>query len=277
MVAADLGSIRAAAEALNLTVSAVSHRIQVLETEIGNKVFDRSGQKLALTAVGARYRQELQPALATLQGATRRVRSVPNRRRLQIASVPLFYSHWLLPRLRAFMAAEPDIPLDLLQLNSRKAANADIVIRPLYRTEPASSGIRLFEWEITPICHPSLVERDELHRPEDLGRSTLIDLSTSLRAWGQWLASAGQPNVLNARRLVVDSFPLVLDAACRGLGVAISATAFVRHFGNDELVRPFEHSVLLPGGMYLNAATGNESAMAQTFRAWICAEAGVVP
>ena len=52
--AARLGSFRAAAEALGLTPSAVSHQVKVLERALGVALFQRQGRAVVLSEAGAR-------------------------------------------------------------------------------------------------------------------------------------------------------------------------------------------------------------------------------
>jgi DNA-binding transcriptional LysR family regulator len=56
----ETGSVKLAAESLNRTQPAVSQALKALETQTGTELFDRSGYRLELTAVGRRvYLQSL--------------------------------------------------------------------------------------------------------------------------------------------------------------------------------------------------------------------------
>src|SRR5687767_8102102 len=62
---ARLRSVTQAAEALNVTPSAISHRIRQLETQLGFKVFARGD--FSLSTDGAAYLVRVREALAALQ------------------------------------------------------------------------------------------------------------------------------------------------------------------------------------------------------------------
>jgi DNA-binding transcriptional LysR family regulator len=66
---AEADSFSAAARRLGLTAAAVSRNVGVLEQNLGLRLFHRSTRKLTLTERGARFLEEIEGSLATLQGA----------------------------------------------------------------------------------------------------------------------------------------------------------------------------------------------------------------
>ena len=60
--AARAVSFHAAADELNLTPSAVSHQIRLLEEILGVKLFERVGRGVTLTAEGAEYARSIRPS-----------------------------------------------------------------------------------------------------------------------------------------------------------------------------------------------------------------------
>ena len=73
---AELANLRAAAEVLHLTHSAVSQQIRTLEEQLGFALFDRRGRRIVLNPAGEALLRSVQSALATLddgvQAATAR-------------------------------------------------------------------------------------------------------------------------------------------------------------------------------------------------------------
>jgi len=272
LAAAEAGSMRAAAHAMHLTVSAVSHRIQVLESELGVKLFDRAGQTLRLTAIGQRYRQDLLPCLNTMEQATSRLQSALADRRVRVATVPLLHSNWVTPRLNGFLDRFPDAQVELLSLESKAAEQADIIIRLVYDRRGRAGEMKLFGWRCTPICHPELVERHDLREPGDLFRVMLIDLETPLNLWETWFASVGLAYASHQNRLVVDSQPLMYDAVMQKLGVSIATTFFGFNYLRHGLVWPFDITCDFPGGMYLNLPREGEPPIVREFREWLVSE-----
>jgi DNA-binding transcriptional LysR family regulator len=66
---AGTGSFTRAAKQLSLTQSAVSHAIKALETELGCRLLDRVGKKIALTPAGEHLLGHAQTILQTMQTA----------------------------------------------------------------------------------------------------------------------------------------------------------------------------------------------------------------
>ena len=122
-----------------------------------------------------------------------------------------------------------------------------------------------------PVCSPALLERLPLHDVVDLRLHTLIHTSTLPRAWPDWLAAAGAPDLAPVASLTLDHFYLTLQAALDGLGVAMGPTALVADdLATGRLVAPFP-SVTLPTRGYHaylpDARAGDRSAIA--FCRWL--------
>lgn len=66
---ADHGTVRAAAEALHLTPSAVSQQLTVLEHEAGQALLSRQGRRVRLTAAGELLAEHAKAVLAELERA----------------------------------------------------------------------------------------------------------------------------------------------------------------------------------------------------------------
>ena len=66
---ARIGSFTLAAQELHLTQSAVSHAIKTLENELGLRLFERRGRRIALTPAGRQLLVRAQRILAEMQDA----------------------------------------------------------------------------------------------------------------------------------------------------------------------------------------------------------------
>ena len=98
---ARLANMRAAAEELHLTHSAVSQQIQLLEEQLGFAVFDRRGRRIALNAAGAALLQSVAPALDQLDDGMRAAAAAATgaAHRIRVTLLPSFAQRWLLPRI----------------------------------------------------------------------------------------------------------------------------------------------------------------------------------
>lgn len=90
-------SVKSAADELCLTSSAVSQQIKALEGFLDTKLFERSGNRIALTLTGETYAGKLSHLLDAFLEDTDAVREAP--RILRVLSTPGFAARWLVPRL----------------------------------------------------------------------------------------------------------------------------------------------------------------------------------
>jgi LysR family glycine cleavage system transcriptional activator len=79
--AARATSFQAAASELNLTPSAVSHQIRLLEEVLGVRLFDRVGRGVTLTPDGAEFARSVRPSIRRLRLATSEIKAPLPRRR----------------------------------------------------------------------------------------------------------------------------------------------------------------------------------------------------
>jgi DNA-binding transcriptional LysR family regulator len=97
---AELQNLRAAAEALHLTHSAVSQQIRGLEEQLGFQLFDRRGRRIVLNPAGQALLRSAQGALALLDdGVQAAAAASAAAQQLRVTVVPSFANRWLLPRI----------------------------------------------------------------------------------------------------------------------------------------------------------------------------------
>ncbi len=107
-VAAQL-SFRKAAEELFLTQPAVTFQIKALEEDLGVQLFDRSGQRIALTPAGAQLLDAARSSHALLDDAAQQLASLDGQLAGELVlGVSTTISQYLLPRLlRGFLTLHP--------------------------------------------------------------------------------------------------------------------------------------------------------------------------
>jgi len=224
-LAARSGSFKAAAGALHITASAVSHRIAGLERTLGAKLFERGPRGVVLSPVGTALAATTGHAFGDLARALARQSS--DSRRLRVSAVPIFASHWLLPRLGRFLADHPEIELQVEaspRMADMEAGLVDVALRYGEGQWPGVSAERIMELETVPVAAPALVRRLKLGAPADLGRALLIRVSPFGASWTDWATAAGFDAQRFERRkgMQVDGMGAALRAAVHGLGVALA-------------------------------------------------------
>ena len=245
---ADSGSFTQAAQKLCLTQSAVSRKIQQLEEHFVVALFVRNSRNVRLTAEGEQVLATARTILEQLRGLEDRLS--PQTRPFRIRMHVSLAVRWLLPKLSDFYLRYPDISLSIETVATEivePASDSDAYI--LYLPEPSSDPacLALFDEALVPVCAPGL---GVLASMDDLVRFALLHRSADKQAWIAWLAAnQGQP--LEAyRHIPFNLDELALDAAARGLGVAVTdMTLAEESIQRGLLVIPFGQP-LKTGGNY---------------------------
>lgn len=255
----ESGSVRAAAEALNMDPSAVSRAIAMLERECGARLLERRGRGVTPTDAGAllsaylrRQHDQQRRLLAHLQSL----------RKMEVGHVSVIagegFVDWLMRNsLRGFMVAYPGITIELVvggtdeivQHIVDERAQIGLVFQP-----PREDRLRSHHSHPTPIqaivldSHPlakidrALLLRDLLPYPGAMLRRSYgvrqlveaVELSEGVR-----LAST----------LTTTSFHAVSQFVAAGLGYTLSTRALlpVRDSGPAVIALPMKNPLLSQG------------------------------
>ncbi len=152
--------------------------------------------------------------------------------RLRVSAVPIFATHWLLPRLGQFLAAHPRIELKVdatPRLADMEAGLVDVALRYGDGTWAGLSAERIMKLSHTAVAAPALIRRLKIRSASDIARAPLIRVSPFGASWDDWAAGAGIARELVAGKngLQVDGMGPALRAAAHGLGVALAFTPLV--------------------------------------------------
>ena len=116
-------SVKLAAEELCVTPGAVSQMLKTLESHLGVRLFERVARGIYLTDAGRDYLPSIRNAFRQIAEASRRVAG--NRQwRADNSVTPFFASAWLVPRMKSFQDAYPDIDLQLVTSSALVASRA---------------------------------------------------------------------------------------------------------------------------------------------------------
>ncbi len=250
---ARLRSVTQAADALNVTPSAVSHRMRQLETLVGVKLFIRG--EFTLSAEGAAYLARVREALAALQQLPGRDSAGPTR--LRVAVTPTFSRQLLLPRLALFRHAYPEIELTLqVALPGTHMSTDQADVEVLFGTGPfpERESMHLLADEVSPVCSPDYLHEagpfDGFDTEEALARARLI--RTPLEPWRTWFRACGIDRAEPASGAQFNDLGLVLDAAVAGFGVALMRLQLGSGWlESGRLLRLSTRSVRSPHSYYL--------------------------
>ena len=256
---ARLRSVTLAAEELFVTPSAVSHRVRQLEQILGTKLFGRAD--FSLTTEGSEYLAHVREGLATLQKFPNSGGSgaVNGKRKLRVAVTPTFARSILIPRLKQFTDAYPEIDLTLqvsIPLLDVVAEDADLMIRFGAGRYADVEHMCLVKDEVTPLASPAFVrEHGPFETAEDLKGETL--LRSPLEPWRTWFAAhhLDWPEPVEGSQF--NDVGLMCDAAAAGMGIALVRLKLGAPWLDDgSLIRLFPDTVPSPHAHYLCWRTG---------------------
>ncbi|WEF31845.1 LysR family transcriptional regulator [Pseudoduganella chitinolytica] len=175
------GSLVRAAELLNLTQSALSHQVKLLEDRYGGPLFERKSVPIGFTAIGARLLRLADMLLPEIEQAERDVARLMqgDQGQLRVALECHTCFDWLMPVMDEFRARWPEVEIDLVSGFHSEPAEllrtgaADLVIGSDYSNEYAT--FPLFRFEILTVMAQKhrLASQRRLHAADFEGE-TLI-------------------------------------------------------------------------------------------------------
>jgi DNA-binding transcriptional LysR family regulator len=120
LAVADLGSFKAASAAIHLSQSALSRRIDKLETALGVRIFERTTRKVELTTVGRSFVPKARSVLNELDSALLGISDVAERisGEVTIACVPSAVAYFLPDVMRTYHRKYPGIRIRVIDESS---------------------------------------------------------------------------------------------------------------------------------------------------------------
>jgi len=229
-----LSSFKHAAAELNVSPSAVSHQIKRLEDELNCKLMHRDRNGIELTPAGERYAAATSRAFQRIAAATEELLSDAGEC-LTLQSYSTFAIRWLLPRLAAYENETGQKPIRLVTSQKDADFSSDPVDACIMIGHPTNSKVsytRLFTSRVFPVASPDyLAAHGTLDGPNDLRGHSLLQVYPSADDWPVWLSAHGVNGLSTAGEGRFDSYDLALNAAARGMGVALA----IEPFANEDL------------------------------------------
>ena len=279
---ARTGNLTQAAEALQITQSAISYHIQILEADVGVKLFERTSRGVHLTEKGLKLVPYVREGLRAIEAGLAAIKATHAATVVRVAVLPMFASRWLAPRLGDFWEKHPKIELSFSHDNntysgaSNPGDMADVAVQWGTGDWQSVDSLRLLEAPLIAACSPELLKRIPLRSVNDLERHVLLHVDNH-NMWRQWLIAAGAPSHenLGQRGLMMSDRHFQLSATLNAVGVSL----FIRDFIQEELrrgvlVAPLSLEYRTDYAYYLVRPKGRvASRAAANFYDWICSQA----
>jgi len=221
---ARLANLRAAADELAVTHSAVSQQIRLLEEQLGFELFDRRGRRVVLNPAGAALLRSVEPALAQIDDGVQAAAAAASgtQQRLRVTVLPSFAQRWLLPRMGRWRERHPDIALEIhasQQVVDLQREGFQAAIRQGHGHWPPFVAERLIDSPLIVVGCPSAAQRLSGRGADAIAHEPLLG---NPGRWERWFAAAGLPRQRINPVATFNDAGLMLQAAEQNLGLAIT-------------------------------------------------------
>ncbi len=218
------------AEEFGTSQPAVSQRIAALEKDLGAPLFKRAHRGVSLTPEGVHLHEAVRDHLAGIHQALERVRARRTRRVLTLATDFAFAHFWLMPRLAAFQRSRPELDVRIVTSQHAFDIRAEPVDLAVWFGDgqwPGCEARHLLPEMVVPVCAPALLARHAAAGgdPAAVLKLPLLHLDdggkTRWMTWRDWAESQGLPAGAEVASLTLGNYPLLIEAAVAGHGVAL--------------------------------------------------------
>lgn len=251
--------MRAAAEALGIKRSTVSHQLKTLEDQLGTALFVRTTRSINLTEAGRALIRASGPAFEQLADGLESARTAGHAARgvLKLAVPEFAYQLLLCQHLVSFHEHYPEIEIEL----SLTDALSDILQEGLH------AGFRLGgliaedmiainltdNLSIAVVASPAYLEKNgRPEHPMDLLAHNCLryryQSSGQLAPWS-FISQEGVYPVEACGSIIANSMPVTLDMAAQGLGIAYAFTEYCAEALETGRLEEIlcEHKLSMPG------------------------------
>ncbi|MFP3504394.1 LysR substrate-binding domain-containing protein [Burkholderia sp. SIMBA_062] len=196
----DSGSITAAAQQLDLTVSATSRTLARLEEKLKTTLLRRTTRRLELTEEGRAFLQDARAIIESVENAEEQMlarREMPSGR-LRVDAATPFMLHVIVPLVHGYRERFPKVELELnsnegiIDLLERRT---DVAIRIGRLKDSTLHSRRIGNSRLRILASPAYIEaHGQPRKVEDLAKHTLLGFTQpeSLNVW-PILGTDGEP------------------------------------------------------------------------------------
>ena len=240
---ARLGSVTLAAQELDISPSAVSHQLKVLEAYLQMQLTERQGRRLILSQQGRDYYRSIRAAFNVLRQATEHLVEQAQTRQVTISLIPLFGMGWFIPRLPTFMRANPQTEINVVYANHRNYLSdaSDMSIRFGNGQWAGYQSEKLISGQMVPVCSRAFLRiHGHIDTPDQLLQMPLLH-DEERSTWPQWFMQQGVKRPVRRSGPMFEDGLLTLAGVQAGLGCALMREPLIApYLESGELVKIFD-------------------------------------
>jgi LysR family transcriptional regulator, glycine cleavage system transcriptional activator len=244
-----LGSVTATADALGVSVGAISQQLRKAEAAAGIALVERAGRNVVLTARGRAYHGQISAAFDQLRSAQDWIERLNMDVVLSLSCLPSLASKWLGSRLLDWQDGHPSAVVRLIGEDAEPQLGRDQVdFRLSYGRKVAQFDHRaeLFTDCVVPACSPDFLKRHPVRSVHDILDCPLLGIEWShdqgkAPDWVSWAKSIGVDRTPPGGLVRFSLSSAAIDAAINGRGFVLAQLSMA---GDDimsgRLVVPFD-------------------------------------
>lgn len=265
--AAQAGGFAGAARKLNISETAISRKVRLLEQHYDVPLFVRGHRSVELTTQGHMLLEQVAVSLEGLRDISHQMLAQQQKNTVTLAATNSVAALWLLPRLRRFNAANTRVKISLVASDSDEECLAETSDLVILRGDGDWTGYTarlLFGETIFPVCAPEYLganpSASQVSALPDLDLIEVNSTHTEWMNWTNWLAHHGLEGLVLDRAVTFNTYPLAVQAAVDGLGIGLGWGHLVdRHLEEGRLVRPLaDAQVRTASGYFLLRRKGRK-------------------
>ena len=270
-------SFTLSAQELNMSQSAVSQQIQLLEHHLNQKLFLRANRTIQLTDAGRSFLPLVQDSMRQLNTGAAQIFTPLNQAVVEVNVNSAFGVLWLAPRLHRFNTIYPQITIRQLGTNwatDFDISTAELEIRYGAGNWPGFECHPLVSKQLRPYC--SVANAKRIRQPSDLNGMMLLDVIGTPQGWSKWLEMMELDNTEEQSHQYMDSHATAVSMAANGFGVCLMYDELMREgVLAKQLVAPFVDSIPTEGSYYLCYQSDKDlSDASRIFRDWLLGSGG---
>ena len=239
--AARRGNFTLAAQDLRTSQAAVSRHIAQLEKWLAVRLFQRSRVGVTLTDAGERFRDGVAAGLAAIRRGAAEAAELASADQVVIACSHETSHFLIMPRYEALRRAlGEDVRIRIFAYHHyARHLPAEPTADILLTWDPAAVApddrVVTLKEAVRPVCSPAYAaaHAQALAGPvAGWNGLTLLDLvrpNEGWASWEDWFARVGHPAAA-PRRIGLDCYTYVLEAAAAGTGIALGWRQFIERF-----------------------------------------------
>ena len=231
-------SFSKAADELSITQGAVSKQIAALEQLLGQPLFERHVNGIALSSTGKRYLPKVSEALEIIQHSTANIlQTYEEEEVLTVNVTPSFASLWLIPNIEAFNLQHSNIRVRVKTGDGQvKGMNgdSDIFIRCLPIAKHYENATLLHKEKLLLVASTDWVRNKKIVNRDSFDKLILIPQITRPQLWEQFKKEQALTQNSCFYGVGFEHFYMSLEAVKNQRGTALLPDFMVQNLMHDQ-------------------------------------------